>query len=68
MRYQIKEALDKVSYMTRHEANELAIGKAIPDDVRITLTNCHNHQLEFRYSSGQLFLWAKRGHIWMNLE
>ncbi|MDG3085708.1 hypothetical protein P7F88_06170 [Vibrio hannami] len=55
-REQIKEALDKIIYLTECEPVKLTVTSMIPDDVRVTYTDDEEFQVEYMYSNGELFL------------
>ncbi|WP_375748294.1 hypothetical protein [Vibrio sp. HN007] len=55
-REQIKEALDKIIYLTECEPIKLTVTSMIPDDVRVTYTDEDQCQTEYMYSQGELFL------------
>lgn len=54
-REQIKEALDKIIYLTECEPVKLTVTSMIPDDVRVMYTGDDECQVEYMYSNGELF-------------
>ncbi|WED24273.1 hypothetical protein L3Q72_15430 [Vibrio sp. JC009] len=64
-RHQIKEALDKIAYMTPYDPRKSIVTSARPNDIRITYTGEKGLERDFRYSDGELLVWSAGVQVWV---
>ncbi len=56
MRYQIKEALDKISALTQCDPNQMVLDRVEPNNIHLSGVNEHQAHVEFIYTNGDLFI------------
>lgn len=54
MRFQVKEALDKVSELVSCNPNEINIEKVEPNYIQLSYVNENNAQVGFVYTDGEI--------------
>ncbi len=56
MKYQIKEALDKISYLGHCDPSKVTLAKVEPNNIHLTYVNEGDVATEYIYTNGNLFL------------
>lgn len=68
MRYQIKEALDNIEFLTEILPNSLSIVSAEPNDIRLSYVDSTQHMVAFKYANGQVYFFDDTRQIWQPLD
>jgi hypothetical protein len=68
MRYQIKEALDNIEFLTEIIPNELSIISAEPNDIRLSHIDDKQQMLAFKYSNGRVYCFDEAKQTWLPLD
>lgn len=65
IKYQVKEALDKIACDTPFNPNRSSITRICPNDIRLICTSDSGQEAAFKYTNGQLFKWAESVKVWL---
>jgi hypothetical protein len=65
IKYQIKEALDKIACDTAFHPNTSALTHICPNDIRLRCIDDNGEEAAFKYTNGQLFKWAEAVKAWL---
>ncbi|UGA53500.1 hypothetical protein [Vibrio sp. VB16] len=68
MRYQVKEAFDKIIDITSVKPNHLLVTSAIPNDIRLAYIDSEQRTFELKYSDGHLYLLDDIEQQWFPLD
>ncbi|WED24702.1 hypothetical protein L3Q72_17655 [Vibrio sp. JC009] len=68
MRYQIKEALDRISDLTSCNPNSVKLAKAEPNNIRLSCTDANDSQVDFIYTSGELYRLSNHHQVKLSSE
>ncbi|WED24640.1 hypothetical protein L3Q72_17345 [Vibrio sp. JC009] len=65
MKYQVKEALDRINEITEIHPNNLHISRTETGEIEIECVDDYLAKHQFKYSRGELFMWDKVEKVWI---